>query len=45
MLFFPFLYSDIPDLTLGILKMLIRDVTSSLLICPWHDVTLSQFVQ
>ena len=45
MFFFPFLCSGIPDLTLGILKMLIRDVTSSLLICPWHDVTLSQFVQ
>ena len=52
MFFFSFLCSGIPDFALGILKMLIRvcfrDVlqpAKSLLICSWHDITLSQFVQ
>ena len=53
MFFFPFFCSGIPDLALGIVKMLIRvcfrDViqaaAKSLLICSWHDITLSQFVQ
>ena len=52
MFFFPFLCSSIPDLALGIVKMLthvcFRDViqaAKSLLICSWHDITLSQFVQ
>ena len=50
MFFFPFLFYAIPDLDLGILKMLIRVfflciTTSSLLICPWNDMTLIQFVQ
>ena len=50
--FFPFLCSSIPDLALGIVKMLthvcFRDViqaAKSILICSWHDITLSQFVQ
>ena len=52
MFFFPFLCSGIPDLALGILKMLIRvcfcDVlqpAKSQLIYSRHDITLSQFVQ
>ena len=52
MFFFPFFCSSIPDLALGIVKMLtrvcFRDViqaAKSLLICSWHDITLSQFVQ
>ena len=42
------LVSGIPDLSLRTLEMVIRicfrDATS-LTICSWHDVTLSQFVQ
>ena len=57
MIFISFLYSGIPDLALGILKMLIHVcfcdrkkkkkciTTSSLLICSWHYASLSQFVQ
>ena len=41
------MFWGIPDLALGILKMLIhvcfRDVLQT--ICSWHDMTLSQFVQ
>ena len=48
MFFFQFLCSGIPNLALRILKMLIcvcfHDVTS-LTICCWHDMALSQFVQ
>ena len=52
MFFFPFFCSGIPDLALGIVKMLIREcardviqAAKSLLICSWHDITLIQFVQ
>ena len=49
MFFFPFLCSGIPDLALGIIKMLIgvcfRDVLQpGTTICSWHDMTLSQLV-
>ena len=45
MFFFPFLCSVIPDLDLGILKMLIRVCFRDALICSWQDMTISQFVQ
>ena len=48
MFFFPFLCSGIPDLALGILKILIRVCfcdTFQPLISSWHDITLNQFVQ
>ena len=52
MFFFPFLCFGIPDLALGILKLLIRvcfrDVlqpAKGLLICSWHDITIIQFVR
>ena len=52
MFFFPFFCSGIPDLALGIVKILtrvcFRDViqaAKSILICSWHDIALSQFVQ
>ena len=52
MFFFPLLCFGIPDLALGILKLLIRvcfrDVlqpAKGLLICSWHDMTISQFVR
>ena len=54
MFFFPFFCSGIPNLALGIVKMLLRNrvcfrnaiqTAKSLLICSWHDITLSHFVQ
>ena len=52
MFLFPFICSGIPGLATGILKMLIRvcfpdalQPALQLLICSWHDMTLSQFLQ
>ena len=46
MFFFPFLYSGIPDLALGILKMLIGVCCHDILQpASWHDMTLSELLQ